>query len=245
MASGSLQSTLGEDEFAFHFQSDAGVDAKDLGIFLQRAATVAGGAGAQIRIVGIQDGSLDVIVRTLGKIKVPQNVRDEFQATPIKTTAASIALTATVVALISHAMSPAGSAPTPLAKAGADIVEHRNVNQIQIITINKNVVIMDHDRVRQIRAMEQRGARRELLPSTEVRSLVDKAQNARLTGAVVDVEGELHFRPDGYKYLVPLQSNLLRASEELYAGGHFQIGGELFTRNRQPELLVVRTATEV
>ena len=53
---------LNSNQFLLHFATENGVEAKALATFLQRAATVARGQNADLRVIGIQAGSLNVII---------------------------------------------------------------------------------------------------------------------------------------------------------------------------------------
>ena len=71
---------LGPDEFAFHFETAVGVDADALATFLKRAATVARRSGADLRVVGMSEGSLDVVIKAIQK-----GARKELLEKPIGT----------------------------------------------------------------------------------------------------------------------------------------------------------------
>lgn len=134
--------TLQPDELAFHFAGDGGVDVDALSNFLRRASTVAKGRGAELRAVGLRDGSLVVKLRVIAKSKIAQNASKKFVADPLDGAVKVTALVGAVAGAIIWMMSPAGG-DTPVAKAGAQIVEEHNVTQISIVTNNDTTVIMD------------------------------------------------------------------------------------------------------
>lgn len=243
---------LGPDQFAFYFQSDIGVEARDLGTFLQRAATIAGREGAVLHVTGIRPGSVAVVIRTLKKKtakaakKTAKAAGDEWKKSPISTTAAGSGMVAAVVGAIVYAMQPS-SGPTPIAKAAADVVEQHSVRQIELVTIEQNVIVMDSERAQRVRQMERNQAERADLPMLappreEIRQLVDAGRQGVLTGHVVDIHGKLYFGPDGHSFYVPIQASLLDPREEIYAEAHFRVRGKLVMVRGQPDSIVVYNA---
>lgn len=95
------QPQFGPDEFAFHFETEIGVDADALANFLKRAATAARRAGGEIRVVGLQEGSLNVILKAFKK-----GAAKEFKDKPIDTTIKSTVFVTAIVTAIVHMMSP-------------------------------------------------------------------------------------------------------------------------------------------
>lgn len=231
---------LGPDQFAFYFQGESGVEAKNLGTFLQRAATVAGRQGAELRVTAIKPGSVAVVLRALKKTR--KAAAKEVQKAPIATTTA----VAGVVTAIVVAMQPS-SGPTPLAKAAADVVEHHNVQRIEVVTINQTVLVMDPARAQRVRQMEREQPRPGSLPALapppeEIRQLVDAGRQGVLTGHVVDIHGKLYFCPDGHSFYVPIQTSLLDPREEIYAEAHFRVRGKLVMVRGQPDSIIVYNA---
>ncbi|KAE8235004.1 hypothetical protein A4X13_0g9655, partial [Tilletia indica] len=96
--------SLSRDEFAFYFDSKTGVDARELGVFLQRAAIVAKDVGAEIRVVGIEPGSVAVKLRALANSKFASKVKKEFGKAPVGTTAAATGIVAAVAGALVWAM---------------------------------------------------------------------------------------------------------------------------------------------
>ncbi|RVA06543.1 hypothetical protein [Mesorhizobium sp. M7A.F.Ca.US.001.02.1.1] len=233
---------LASDQFAFYFLGEAGVEANELGTFLQRAATVARREGAELRVAAIEAGSLAVIIRAVRLARAANAIRDEFSATPIKTTAATAALVTLVVGALVRAMSPETS--QPLAKAGAEMVEKRQVERIEIRTHDETIVVMDPDRAIQVRQVMQEPKGPRLLPATEVSRLMEEGREGKLTGRSVEVDGEVHFRPDGYRYLVPVNMSS-EAAAALIPGVHFQISADLLTHNGQPDSILIHKATPI
>lgn len=242
MASIAEKLGLGPTEFAFYFETGQGVEADHLGSFLQRAATVARQNGAEIRVTGIQPGSLAVILKAVKKSKIVQAAKDEYLKAPIDATVKVTALVGSVVAGITWAMSPSGAGVTPLAKAGAEIVEQHQVNQIQIVTIDNTIVVMDEERAREIRQIEREKRRpsRPRLPY-EVQSMVEDARFGTLAGSILAVDGDLHFRPDGYRYLVPVDMANSWNADKIFPGDHIKVAGEIVTIDGQPDSLVIHS----
>lgn len=236
---------LGADTFAFCFRGERGVEASDLGIFLQRAATVARREGAEIRITAFEHGSLAVVLQAIKQSPVSRAIRGEFKRTPIQATAASAVLVTAVVTALAKAMSPASGKAEPLAKAGAEIVEQQQVEQIEIITLNQTIVVMDRERAAKVREMNRRRKRPRLLPENDVRALMESGRTGNLTGLAVDVAGDLHFRPDGYRYLVPVDMRTSEAAEKLFPGERFKITADLMTLDGQPDTIVVHGAVRI
>ncbi|PBB31252.1 hypothetical protein [Mesorhizobium sp. WSM3882] len=233
---------LESDQFAFHFLGEVGVEANELGIFLQRAATVARREGAELRVAAIEPGSLAVIIRAVRLTRAANAIRDEFGTTPIKTTAAAAGLVALVVGALVKAMSP--DASQPLAKAGAEMVERWQVERIEIRTQDETIVVMDPDLASQVRQVMQAEKGPRLLQATEVRRLMEDGRVGKLTGRAIEVEGEVHFRPDGYRYLVPVNESS-EAAAVLVPGVHFQISADLLTRNGQPDTILIHKAIPI
>jgi hypothetical protein len=239
---------LGPDQFAFYFQSDVGVEARDLGTFLQRAGTIAGRQGAVLHVTGIRPGSVAVVIRTLKKTakKTAKAAGNEWEKAPIATTAAGSGMVAAVVGAIIYAMQPS-SGPTPIAKAAADVVERHNVQRIELVTIEQKVVVMDHVRARRVREMERNqatGVELSMLPPPreEIRQLVDAGRRGVLTGNVVAIHGALYFCPDGHSFYVPIQTSLMDPTEEIYAEAHFRVRGTLVMVRGQPDHIIVYSA---
>lgn len=233
---------LGRDEFAFRFDTEAGIEADDLAVFLQRAATVARRAGADLKVVGVPSGSLIVKLRAVAKA-----ANKEFKKTPLAGTASAFAIGGVIYA-IANAMVPSHTNTSPLAKAGVQIIEQHQVKKIEIVTVNQTIVIMDEDRAAQIRMLDQHRKQRKSTQAqpeyrlrhddAELPRFVEAARQGLLTGQVFDVEGELHFRPDGFRFLVPIDAELDDGAA-LHVGRHIRIAGAVLTRNGQPDRLVV------
>lgn len=233
--------TLGDDEFAFHFDTPRGIDAQRLGVFLQRAAKVARDNGADLRIVGIEEGSLDVIARVTKA--TGRKVGAEFAANPIKTTAASSVLVGLVIKGLAMVMAPAESGATPLAKAGAEIVEKEKVKNITIVSNGGQVVVMDPVIAREVREAERR-YRPPALPSyRETQRMI--ADGGELTGSVAEMDGDLYFRPDGHRFAVPIDMETSETADVLYPGAHYRVRGELILRRERPYALIVSYATRI
>lgn len=230
--------TLGDDEFAFHFDSRAGVDAQRLGVFLQRAAKVARDNGADLRIVGIHEGSLDVVARVTKA--AARKVGAEFAANPVKTSAASAALVGLVTKGLAMAMTPAVSGATPVGRAGAEIVEKEQVQNITIVSNGGQVVVMDPVIAREVRQAERPSRLAELPTYRETQRMI--AEGGELVGAVAEMDGELYFRPDGHRFAVPIDLRTSQAADALRPGARFRVRGELVLRRERPYALIVSAA---
>lgn len=248
MTTTALGFKLAADEFAFHFDSKNGVTATELGRFLQRAATVARGQGADLQVVGLRDGSLDVLLKAVARSKFTKNAKKEFEKAPVGTTAAGVALVGAVVSALIFATS--SDKPTPLAKSAADVIEQTTVTQIQVVTIHQNVVIMDVEGAKQVRALELQHADGPKLlpgasdlarlPSPEMRRLTTEMEKGSLTGWIGTFGGELHFRPDGYRYSAPVDLRFANAGS--VPAGRYRVKGDLLLKAGRPDEFVILTA---
>jgi len=246
MASSASTLALEPDQFAFLFRGDQGIGADELGNFLQRVATVARRNGAELRVVVVDHGSLVVVMKA-----VARSAKKEFFKAPVATTASGVTIVSVVVGAIVYAAS-AASGPAPLAKAGADLVEAKSVKEIQIVTVNQTIIIMDEGRAKEVRKRE---AERETLgidrpavarPSpAEVRKLVDRARDGSLTGEVHEAAGELVFRPTGFRYFVPIQLDSSAATEQLKAGHGYSVKAEIQTNRGQPDYIIIHEAKPI
>ncbi len=230
---------LQSNNLAFLFDSDVGVRAADLGQFLQRASTVSRNAGVELYVVGLREGSLAVVARVMRK--GAQAGIEEFKSSPIRTTASAAALVGMVTAALVAAMTPRPGYVSPLAKAGAGLVEDHSVTQISLITTNSTTIIMDEQRAADVRKLEVERPY-DALPPADVRRLIASARTGDLSGTVLLVDGELHFRPDGFRYLVPIDHSGNAASGLVRPGQHLVVWGELLLRDLQPDLLAIRDA---
>lgn len=230
---------LQSNNIAFVFDSDVGVIAADLGLFLQRASTVSRQAGVDLYVVGLREGSLAVVAKVVQKgIQAGIN---EFKSSPIRTSASATALASIAYAAISAAANPSTGIATPLAKAGAALVEHHSITQISLITQNHTTIVMDSKRAAEVRALTQVKPHISS-PSPDVRRLISSAQSGELSGTVVFAEDKLYFRPDGFRYLVPIDRYNSTTPSCIAPGNHVIIFGEIVLRDSRPDTLVVRDA---
>lgn len=234
---------LKPDEFAFHFETNVGVDADALAVFLQRAATVARRSGADLRVVGSREGSLNVVIKAFKK-----SVLKEYTENPAKATREDALLVTAIVGAIVAGMTYFDSGPAPIAKSGARIIENHNVTQIAIFTDETNVVVMDKEKAAAVRAAEE--AQKLLnapdtMPrlSAPVAGMLRDARSGDLSGETSVVQGELHFRPDGYRFWVPIDENPTTANGVLKPGGRYRISGHIALLEGQPDRIVVERAT--
>jgi len=231
---------LAPNEFAFRFGTEEGIGADQLATFLQRAATVARRAQADLVVVGVSQGSLIVKLKAISKA-----VRKEFKRAPVATSASSMAVGAVVVAIVT-AMTPSGNSASPMAKAGADLVVEHQMATIEIITIDAIIRVMDEQRAAIVRrARDIRKSTGKLISAAEqldtgVQRLAKEARQG-LSGDVLSVEGQLYFRPDGYHYLVPI-SPTSGAYSTLESDRHFRVKGLLVELGGQPDKMIIDTA---
>jgi len=229
---------LGPDEFAFHFKTGAGVDADALATFLKRAATVARRSGGELRVVGVHEGSLDVVLKAIKK-----GAAKEYAEKPIDTTIKTSAFVTAIVAGIIHLMSPQQSGDTPIAKAGADIIESNEVSEISIVTNEQRHVVMNPAIAKLVREVREElhlldGPPENLRLSAPVAGLLRDVRSGELSGETSVVKGELHFRPDGYRYWVPVvESDLLKP------GARYRLSGHIALKGNQPDRIIIDGAT--
>lgn len=244
---------LRPDELAFRFDTDRGVDVEHLATFLQRVTTVSRRAGTEFVVVGVPDGSVIVKLRAVAK-----RANREFMKAPLAGAAAAMAVGGGIagiggaVTAIVHAMVPSYAKVSPIAKAGAVLVEDHHVEKIEIITNNQTIVVMDGPRAAQIRMLEEhrkagRGqkasyAEAEMRVGPSVPHMIVAAREGTLSGEILDVDGEMHFRPDGYRYLVPVDADST-AYRELGPGAHVRVQGEIVARRGQPDRIVIDAAS--
>ena len=242
MAFENLAVRLGEDEFAFYFSGGAGVSAEDLGSLLSRAATVARRADAQLQVTALEPGSLAVVIRILKKSGAA--VGNEFKASPVQTTAAAATLLSIVVGALVHTMSPDGGDAKPLAAVAAEIVEKGDAEKIEIITRKSTILVMDSQRALRVNENNSRKKHR-LLEASIVRGLMESARIGELTGTVIEVEGALHFRPDGFRYLVPIDMSESQEAWRLYPGLHLRVAADFSTLYGQPDSIEIHRAEPI
>ena len=245
MAAMAERLALGPDEFAFHFQTKVGVDADALATFLKRAATVARRQGADLRVVGLRDGSLDVVIKAFKK-----GALKEFKDKPIDTTIKTSLFVGTIVATIVHVMSPTPGGVTPIAKAAAEVVENHQVTQITIITNDDSRVVMNEKIAKAVRAA---GQQQQLLDgpddvprlSAPVAGMLRDARDGNLSGETSLVKDELHFKPDGYRYWVPVDENPASANNALQPGHRYRVAGHIALSGGLPDRIVVVEARPI
>lgn len=233
---------LGPDEFAFHFETMVGVDADALATFLKRAATVARRNGSELRVVGLREGSLDVVLKAIRK-----GAAKEFEEKPIDTTIKTSVFVGGIVAGIIHMMSPQLSGDTPIAKAGADVVENHHVTQITIVTNDESTVVMNQMIAKEVREV---GKRQHLLEESDavprlsapIAGMLRDARSGDLSGETSIVKGELHFRPDGYRYWVPVDENPVTANGLLQPGARYRVSGHIALSGGQPDRIIIDRA---
>lgn len=253
---------LGPDQFAFYFDTDGGVGAEALATLLQRAATIARRQGGELRVVGLNEGSLSVIIEAIRKSKLAKNARKEYLDKPIEKTIAISSFTAGIVWAIIHAMSPEQSGETPINKSAADIIEKCEVTQIAIVTIDSQTVVMNSMIARSVRRIEAERRMRSSLPVQEgnedslpvkrfdhplpdMSVVREQARGGRLIGKVVIADGDLFFGPSEYRFLVPIDIVTSKHAHELVPGHLYQIIGEIMFESGQPDSIVIESARPI
>lgn len=243
-----MQRALDPSEFAFYFKSEVGIEAGDLGDFLKRTATIAKREGAELRVVGFESGSLFVIFKAIAKAaaKTASKVGKAFDEDPLGAAEKSVIIVGAIAGAIVWAMSPDTSAP--LAKAGAEVMEKHEVREINLITANEINVVMDEgsaQRVREvIRDRRERRAEARALHIEDYRETVPQLEHDPVhrifEGTFTKIDGEFHFRPDGYNYFVPVDF-LHRADSEKIHGDDwmYKIDADLSFRQRMPHRMIV------
>ena len=253
---------LGPDQFAFHFDTGGGVGAEALATLLQRAATIARRQGGELRVIGLSEGSLSVIIEAIKKSKLAKNAQKEYLDKPIEKTIAISSFTAGIVWAIIHAMSPEQSGDTPINKSAADIIEKCEVTQISVVTIDSQTVVMNAKIAGSVRQVEAERRMRSSLPVQEgnedslpVKQLDhppsdmsvvrEQARGGRLIGRVVIADGDLFFGPSEYRFLVPIDIVTSKNPHELVPGRLYQIIGEIIFESGQPDSIVIESARPI
>ena len=59
------------------------------------------------------------------------------------------------------------------------------------------------------------------------------------------MQGELQFKPDGYRFWVPVDENPVTVNESLQLGQRYRISGHIALLEGQPDRIVVDHATRV
>jgi len=187
--------------------------------------------------VGLREGSLAVVARVLRK--AGKASLEEVKSSPVRTAGAAVGIVSIVAMALLSAIKPTETSATPLAKAGAVLVEDKSITQISLITIDRSTVVMDEETAKQVRRLEGEG-RRRLLAAPDVRRLIQYAATSGIRGTVVYVDGEPHFRPDGFRYLVPVALATGVDEEALASARDVVVWGELLLKDSQPDILVIR-----
>ena len=245
MTSIQLQGQLRPNDLAFYFESDKGVSAAPLGKFLQRVATVAKRSDADLQVVALRDGSLALVVTPIKRtIKAAGK---EFEKSPIATTVATILLANEIYSAICGAMNPTTPNPAPLVKAAAELVQDGHVKSIELVASDKSTVIMDFNiairvqRTVAIENVEVATQPSQTIPSRQLVEMAERAIEGGLSGEVLDVEGKLHFRPDGHNYLVPIQQSE-QSTETLIPNKRYNVKGQIHFEFGLPELIKIDAA---
>lgn len=250
---------LAFDELAFYFEADGGISADALGRFLQRTATIARQNGAALRVVAIHDGSLIVVIKVLETIR--GSIAREFQASPLQTSVAAILLINTLVGQINASLESAN--PTPLAKAGAQIIEESGAKSIKLVTSNDTYELMDRELASNvIHSIPEYNFERKLpLESTYIQrhittvrtfdtisdayiAISKEADDGSLRGIAIFAGEELHFRPDGHRFLVPVEYSKKFKGSKLSSSKRYTVKGVINFEDNAPNSITIESATQ-
>lgn len=244
---------LKPDEFALYFAGNQGVDLDALANFLKRVSSVARRHGGELVIVGLHEGSLVVKLRAIARSKIAQNAIKEFSDKPIDGSVKVTGLIAAIAGAIIWLMSPTKDV-TPIAKAGAEIIDKHQITEISVVTNEKITVVMNEaiakkiKKKHEIRAVGRASEKSQItkivknqynLPEIEI--MVKDAHQSNLTGEVALVGDAFHFQPDGYHYWVPIYMRP-SSSVQLHPGERYRIGGQIKTLNGQPDQIIAASA---
>ncbi|MBF5078580.1 hypothetical protein F1642_05315 [Paracoccus sp. NBH48] len=190
MADTALQDELLPGQFAFQFTGTSRVDAKHLGKFLERAASVANQKGVSLYVDATREGSLVVVLSAAKK---------EFLDKPVATTSAVVAAMSIVVPALVFAMSIESGTKTPLTKAGIELLETRTVETIEVVTREDRFLVMDREISASFQEIETRTMKKfqfqrpALVEMQAPAEMMEMIADGSLTGRVADLEGDLYF----------------------------------------------------
>ncbi|MBY6137630.1 hypothetical protein KUV61_17475 [Nocardioides marinus] len=245
--------SLAPDELAFYFACVDGVEASALGSFLSRASTVAKRKGADLHITATHNGSLVVVARAAKR--GGSTVGKEFASSPMQTAAATTVVVGIVVAGINNAVSSDNKEISPLAKACIALIEEHEIEKIQLVTAETTTLLMDKEKASLI-APNSRSSMFEIadeLPRTvlfptatdvdlKLRTLFQKGLSGDLTGIAIYAGPDLHFRPDGHRYLVPVEYSSNYDGVKLSPSKHYRVRGAIKFHDGVPERIEVEAA---
>lgn len=236
-----IQSQLRSDELAVYFDASAAIDLKRFSDFLLRANTVAKSKGFILGVSSVDPGSVKVVLRVLKKVK--KAAWKEFEGSPIATTSSALsAVSIVATAIIASCSMIESGQVTPVAKATAKIVAEDEVTCVQVITRETRVTIMEGDRAARTEALSsseelkfRRTSGQPALERTDFTKMkIEAASRDGIDGKVVDVNGSLHFRPKGYKFLVPISEDSPSLSQ-LEANKRYNVKGEIEMLDQFPD----------
>lgn len=135
-----------EESFAIRFVGGEAVDAKDFGEFITRVAKLSQRQGIVLQITAIERGSVIAVLRA---------IREEFDNSPVSTTANGATLVALVAGALVSAFSLLGT-PKPIANAAAKMVIDGKVTSIELITNTGVVELINQQKAEVIRAVNEK-----------------------------------------------------------------------------------------
>jgi hypothetical protein len=115
------------------------------------------------------------------------------------------------------------------------------------VTNDDSTVVMNGAIARQLREARQQQnllSGPDTVPrlSAPVAGMLRDARSGDLSGETSIVKGELHFKPDGYRYWVPVDENPVTANGVLLTGGRYRVSGHIALKGGQPDRIVVDQA---
>jgi hypothetical protein len=223
---------------AIAFGGAEGLNAEELGKFLQRAGAITRRSGVELRVIAFEEGSFLVRCKALAK-RLSKNAKKEALDNPIRTVLASAAVAIAATAL-AQGTSAKDQTVTPLASEGARIIEECNVQDIQLITIDETIVLMTPQDAREIREMERWRVKRAPSRLQEFSAAVGD----QVSGEVFDVGGVPHFRADGFQFTVPIYLPPHYTGPKLMPRHRYAVTGVLHSQQGQPEEMEIVRAVE-
>lgn len=228
-------------DFAFRFLTENGIQVDALTAFLQQAAKVARRNGGDLAVVGVSEGSVLVKLRVIAS-----PLAKEFKKSPLATTGAAVGIAGAIIGAIVATMGSGSSNPPPIAKAGAELVSQHGVQNIQIITNNQTIVVMDENRASRINNLQKNQRPKSSAVSSQISKtggaafprMIAEARQGQLLGEVVSVEGVLHFRLNDFKFIVPIVEGSHRFIK-LHPGQRIAVKGELVLKGDYPDHIVI------
>ncbi len=133
-------------------------------------------------------------------------------------------------------------------------MENYPVTQISIVTNVQTTVVMNEQIAVEMREA-RRAARLEAISSPDralrvevqphfsrpVENLAEDARVGGLTGRIDIVDGAVHFRPDGFRFWVPVYLSVAPESVQMVPGQRYRVGGQIEMAQGQPDCIVIQS----